>query len=268
MWYANDMFRYMFKAEFVTLVSFKSPVGEVEVQFCKAIFASTYGSKTLSFADSDSMDLAIKGSPLTYWYSTLYSRPMKRELSVTFSDDDVCHPADLVLLVLQQRLQGRHHHLKTSLQVSIVAIFSWCKITKNVSCMYCLHEVRVVVPLQVEPGGAVEDDPAAAPVAFREHHDEPVFKLSGGRGRIKLYSSFPHFLFALNSTFPPFFLKVTTKKKTKKNITSSAAIGSAGSVSMNHSGFSQRMRRYPRSTDIDRPTSNFWDRRNLIDGTQ
>ena len=27
-WRSNDMFRYMLKAEFVTLVSFKSPVGQ------------------------------------------------------------------------------------------------------------------------------------------------------------------------------------------------------------------------------------------------
>ncbi len=27
MWYSNDMFNYMFKAEFVTLVSLKDPVG-------------------------------------------------------------------------------------------------------------------------------------------------------------------------------------------------------------------------------------------------
>ena len=29
MWYSNDMFRYMFKAEFVTLVSLKVPSGSM-----------------------------------------------------------------------------------------------------------------------------------------------------------------------------------------------------------------------------------------------
>ena len=48
MWYSNDMFIYMFEAEFVVLASLKSPVGFSSFCTVPAAFPMTFPNPTLS----------------------------------------------------------------------------------------------------------------------------------------------------------------------------------------------------------------------------